>query len=100
MCEDFLAFHPFSDAELIATLQNSGHTWKDLHIQFNAAFYQRIMRTKRRRSAAGSKGRKKTSDTSHRLFTCTMYMCKEKINTEEKGINNFAKHIFPKWPAS
>lgn len=34
----FFALHPFSDAELIATLQNAGHTWKDLHIQFNAAF--------------------------------------------------------------
>lgn len=49
-------------------------------------FYQRIIRMKRRRSAAGSKGRRKASETLHRLFTCTLYMCKEKISTEEQEI--------------
>lgn len=78
--EDFLALHPFSDAEVIATLQNAGHTWKDLHIQFNAAFLSGDYEDEDEKICSRVQGEKE----SIRDFTQIVYMYHVHVQRKNK----------------
>lgn len=83
MCEDFLALHPFSDAELIATLQNAGHTWKDLYIQFNAPLLSEDYEDEEKKICSRVQGEKEHISIIN-IFTQIVYLYHVHVQRKNK----------------